>query len=65
VLGSVKIGGEMRGLGSAPVRISAEGNFDPANAAAALAIKSVRIGRSVTNALILGGYFQERHGDES
>jgi hypothetical protein len=55
-LGAVKIGGEVRGLGSAPARISAEGNLNPADIAAALAIKSVKVARSVTNALILGGY---------
>ena len=52
----VKIGGEVRGLGSAPVRISAQGDLNPADVADALAIKSVTIARGVANALILGGY---------
>ncbi len=55
-LGAVKIGGEVRGLGSVPVRISAEGNLNPADLKTALAIKSVTVARGVTNALILGGY---------
>lgn len=55
-LGAVKIG-EVWGLSTgAPVRISAEGNLNPADPKAALAIKSITIARGVTNALILGGY---------
>ena len=54
-LGAVKIG-EVSGIASTvPVRISAEGNLNPADTKA-LAIKSVTIARGVTNALILGGY---------
>ena len=55
-LGAVKIGGELRGLGAVPVRISAEGNLNPADLKAALALKSVTVARGVTNALLLGGY---------
>lgn len=50
-LGAVKILGGMTGG-----RISAEGVLDPATVALASAIKSVTIGGTFQNALILGGY---------
>jgi hypothetical protein len=54
-LGAVKISGEVRGLGSVPVLITARGIMAPGNAAEAMAVKSVTIGRSVNRANILGG----------
>ena len=55
-LGPVKIAGDLRAASAAGVRISAEATLTNNTAATSIAIKSLTVKGSVSNALILGGY---------
>ncbi|MEQ1859186.1 MAG: right-handed parallel beta-helix repeat-containing protein [Chthoniobacteraceae bacterium] len=55
-LGAVKIKGDLRGTAAAPAIIAAQGNFNPATPAQALAIKSLNVGGSIEQAQVLAGF---------